>query len=218
MTALGNAGSALAVARGGAVAWQLGRLGARLLLLVWAATMLLVGAILLASHWLALPAPAVDDPLLQRALAQLDDRGRGRWQLVHVLYSECRCSQRTLDYLASRPTPEGAVERLLLVGHDEERASKARSRGLWVEEISADELEQRFHIESVPLLVIVDPTGVLRYVGGYTLRQQGLDYQDLEILTQLRQNHATHSLPIYGCAVSRQLQSYLDPIGVKYRR
>jgi hypothetical protein len=87
-----------------------------------------------------------------------------------------------------------------------------------VEEISADELAQRFHIESVPLLVIVDPTGVLRYVGGYTLRQQGLDYQDLEILAQLRQNRATHSLPIYGCAVSRQLKSYLDPIGIKYRR
>ena len=202
-----------------------GNLGSRLRTLalrlgfaVWAAAMLLIGSVLMAGHWLALPLPAAVDPILKRALAQLDDGAQGQWQLVHVMYSECRCSQRTLDYLSSRATPDGVKERILLVGKDATRASQARSHGFLVEEITAEELKLRFNIESAPLLIAIDPSGALRYVGGYTQHQQGLDYQDLEILADLRANRPNPTLPAYGCAVSKELQSYLDPIGIKYRR
>jgi hypothetical protein len=68
------------------------------------------------------------------------------------------------------------------------------------------------------LLIVVDPGGTPRYAGGYTIRKQGLDYQDLEILAELRRGSSAERLPAYGCAVSDELQSALDPIGIKYVR
>jgi hypothetical protein len=207
----------MAIQQGGGWAARARGLVARLGLAVWAAAMLLIGAILMASHWLGLPVPVLENPRLQAALAELGGAG-GRWQLVHVLYSECRCSQRTLDYLQRRATPAHTLERLLLVGSDAQAASAARQRGFLVEEITPAELSQRFQLEAAPLLLVVDPEGSVRYAGGYTERQQGLDYRDLTILARLRERGGSERLPAYGCAVSRELQDQLDPLGVKYLR
>jgi hypothetical protein len=206
----------MAIQQGGGGA-RTRRLAVRLGLAVWAAVMLLIGTILMASHWLGLPVPVLENPKLQAALAELGGAA-GRWQLVHVLYSQCRCSQRTLDYLQQRATPAQTLERLLLVGSDAHAASAARQRGFLVEEITPAELTERFQLEAAPLLLVVDPEGTVRYAGGYTARQQGLDYQDLTILARLREHGGRERLPAYGCAVSRELQDQLDPLGVKYLR
>lgn len=168
-------------------------------------------------HWVALPTPS-KTAALDRAIGELVGPNDGRWRLVHVLYSQCRCSQRIFDHLLSRPPPSLATELVLLVGPNEQFRTRARERGFAVQEIAREALKERFGIESAPMLLIASPDGIVRYAGGYTLQNQGLDYRDVEFLNLIRTGVAVGELPVYGCGVSRELQSYLDPIGVKYAR
>jgi hypothetical protein len=188
------------------------------LLGTWALATLLIGSVLMADHWIGLPLPERDEATLQAALARLEPTAAGRWQLVHVLYAECRCSDRALEYLSRRARPEGVADRVLWAGQGGARLEPVRARGFLVHEVSRAALERGFGIRSAPLLIVVDPAGTPRYAGGYTVRKQGLDYQDLEILGELRRGASTEQLPAFGCAVSEVLQSALDPLGIKYAR
>ena len=192
-----------------AVAW--------LLITIWAVPLLLIGSALMVGHWVTLPVPERGNPVLQSALASL--RGEeARWQLAHFLYAQCGCSHRVIDYLMTRPTPEGAVDHVVLVGEHEALELKIRARGIGLTKVSRDDLARRFDVQSAPLLAITDPQAQVRYVGGYTARKQGLDYRDLSLLEALRHQHRMEGLPLYGCGVSKALQAYLDPLGVKYER
>ncbi len=187
-------------------------------LVLWGAFLLLVSAALMAGHWVVLPAPENNDVKLEAALAGMTALGDQRWHLTHVLYAECRCSERIFDYLSARPTPPGVGERVLLAGSRDEWASRARARGFDVVVLTPEDLKARFDIESAPLLLISDPGGRIRYAGGYTGRKQGLDYRDVAILESLRSGERVDALPLYGCAVSREMQELLDPIGIEYAR
>lgn len=192
---------------------------AALYLWLWGASLLAVGVVLMAGHWVALPGPARDDAGLARELAGLEPaRGATAWVLTHVLYAECRCSRRIFEHIAERPTPAGVHERVLLIGRDESWERHARERSIELVEVDPTELRERFGIESAPLLLVADPQGRIRYRGGHTARKQGLDDRDIEILEALREGREAAALPVYGCAVSRELQSILDPIGIKYAR
>lgn len=184
----------------------------------WALATLLISSVLMADHWIGLPLPEPGEATLQAALARLEPSAAGRWQLVHVLYAECRCSDRALAYLSGSARPLGVVERVLWAGESGERLAHARARGFLVHEVSRAALEREFGLRSAPLLIVVDAAGTPRYAGGYTVRKQGLDYQDLEILAELRRGGSAERLPAYGCAVSDELQSAVDPIGIKYAR
>jgi hypothetical protein len=187
-------------------------------LAIWALLLLSVGAILMAGHWIVLPTPDAGDEQLGAAVAGVTTPGDRRWQLTHVLYADCRCSQRIFEYLLTRPTPDGAGERVLLVGQNDDFAARARRRGIQLIAVTPQELKTRFHIESAPLLLITDPDGNLRYTGGYSTRKQGPDYRDVETLESLLSVGSARSLPLYGCGVSRDLQQLLDPLNVKYNR
>lgn len=191
---------------------------ARLILGGWALAMLLIGSALMAEHWIGLPLPQPEETTLQAALARLEPSTAGRWQLVHVLYAECRCSDRALQYLSGRASPHGVAERVLWAGQSGQRLEQARARGFFIHEVSRAALEREFGLRSAPLLIVIDPGGTPRYAGGYTVRKQGLDYQDLEILAELRRGGSAERLPAYGCAVSDELQSAVDPFGIKYAR
>lgn len=201
---------------------RLRRAAVGLLLGAWAIPCVAIGAVLMAGHWAPLPVPDRADPHLARELSRVAPAAFGRsqapaeWEMVHILYSDCRCSQRTFDYLFERGPVEGAFELVVLVGREAGYLRRAREAGFAVETVTRRELKQRFHVESAPLLLIVDPAGQVRYAGGYTRRKQGLDYQDVELLQRLQAGDATSDLPAYGCGVSRELQAYLDPIGIKY--
>ncbi len=189
---------------------------ALLLLFVWAIPCVVVGATLMVGHWVPLPVPDRSDPVLRDALAHVAAPKQSTWRLVHVLYAQCRCSERTFDYLFERGKAPAADETVVLVGKHPEYERRAREAGFSVEQISRRELKERFNVESAPLLLVVDPAGQIRYSGGYTARKQGLDYQDLAILSRLQGGAEAKTIPAYGCGVSKELQSYLDPIGVKY--
>ncbi|HBP18930.1 MAG TPA: hypothetical protein DEA08_14230 [Planctomycetes bacterium] len=183
----------------------------------WAALTVVVGGTLMVGHWVTLPKPEREDAQLLRGLAELRRPGEEeRWMAVHVLYADCRCSQRILDGFGQQERPAGAVEKVLLVGRHPGFEETAQRLGFDLRLLEAPELKQRYAIESAPLLLVIDPEGALRYAGGYTSRKQGLDPQDAQVIAALVAGRDPAELPLYGCGVSRELQDLLDPLGVKY--
>ena len=76
------------------------------------------------------------------------------------------------------------------------------------------ELAARWHDEASPLLVIADPAGAVRYVGGYGRHKQSPVVEDLAILADLRAAHDRAALPVFGCATSARLARRVDPLGL----
>ena len=165
-------------------------------------------------HWFTLPHPDAKDTRLAAGVRVLAGDGDG-WAMVHVLYTECRCSQRILDHLLASDRPAGVRETVLLVGDDTGVGAKLRARGFRIVAAAGEELATRYGIEGVPLLVVADPAGAVRYSGGYTQRKQGPDIQDLAILRELQADGAAAALPVFGCAISRRLQEIADPLAIK---
>jgi len=176
-----------------------------------------MGSTLMASHWVTLPKPDVQDQHLTQALGNLrnpaDPPG---WMAVHVLYTECTCSRRIFDHLFDSKRPTQVRETVLLVGDDREYESRARAAGFAVEVIAPHQLKERFHIESAPLLMVLDDSNAVRYSGGYTERKQGPEIRDRAIIERVVGEGAITELPLYGCGVSEELQGMLDPFGLKY--
>jgi hypothetical protein len=189
---------------------RLSRLG----LTAWFVVMLAIGATLLARHVVALPRPVADEAL-GRAMASLRmPEDAKRWMAVHVLYAECRCSQRIAEHLLSSSRPSDVSERVLLVGRDPDLEGRFAARGLRVVLTDATEVGSRYHVAAVPLLVVVAPDDTVRYAGGYTPRKQGPDPQDLQLVADARAGRSPATLPVFGCAVSARLKSSLNPLGL----
>jgi hypothetical protein len=178
------------------------RLG-RLALGAWLAAVLALGGALMVLH-APLPLPAA-----------LRVAPSGRHLLVHALSLHCPCSRRILDYLIARGSRRDADERVLLVDGDDATATRLRARGFAVEQDDAQTLSQRHDIEAVPLLVIVRPDGTVAYRGGHTPRPQ-MAPVDLTLLDEVRHGAVPRPLAVFGCAVARDLQRRLDPMGLKY--
>lgn len=176
---------------------------------VWAIGTTVVAVSLLARHAVALPsssATAIDAPSSSESSA--------RWSMVHVLYSECRCSQRIADHLSTSERPTDLNELVLLVGEDGALARRLRTSGFQVTVVTEAQLQARYEIEAAPLLLITDPAGERRYAGGYTREKQGAQIHDLKILASLREGESPNALPLLGCAVSDRLKAAINPLGL----
>lgn len=188
---------------------------------VWVVLCTVVAAYLLASHLLTVPAPPPADPALHQAIAShRHPDQRGRWLVLHVVLDGCRCSARVLDHLLGDRRPDGIVERVVLVTEDRAGSAAAisaiRAHGFDLDVVTPDELAASYHIEVAPLLVVVDPGDVVRYVGGYTPRKQADDIRDVGVITAiLRGDAAAEPLPTFGCAIGSAMRSKLDPLGVR---
>ena len=193
------------------------RRGALAAFALWAGAATLIGASLMVGHWTTLPKPPAHDSQMTAAVATLRaSRDDGRWMAVHVLYTSCRCSQRIFDHVVARPRVGGVAEKLVLIEHDAKLEQRARAAGLSVEVVTQRQLSERFNLVAAPVLVVVDGGGTVRYLGGYTDRKQGPDIRDVAIIEDLVAGQAADALPLFGCAVSQQLQRVLDPLGIKY--
>ncbi len=179
----------------------------------WFGVMVLVGAALMARHLVPLPVAEASEASGARLAELRGDGGEGAWTVVHVLYTECRCSDRIVDHLTSTERPEGAVERVLLVG-DGEQGARLVAAGFEVVPTSARRLSESFGIEAGPLLVVLDTDDRIRYAGGYTARKQSLEVKDVEIVEHLQAGASPEELPLYGCPVSQGLQAQLNPLGI----
>lgn len=135
--------------------------------------------------------------------------------MVHVLYQRCACSRRIIDHLVAGARPQDMAERVVLVDAAADTVNELVAAGFHVDQVSAEALHADWHIDAAPLLLVVDPAGTVRYAGGYTARKQGPVIADLDIVGRVRAGSAAESLPLFGCAVSRALQSSVDPLGLK---
>lgn len=188
-----------------------------LLFAVWGGALSVICAYFLGSHLLTLPVPSHDDPVLA---AQLESRrtpaDQGRWQVLHVLYGECKCSRQVAEHILDRGSlADDVVERVLFVGDDPEMTAAFQARGYAVETTTPDALNADWNVPAAPVMVVADPFGGLQYVGGYTDRKQGPDVRDLAILSSVRDQVSVPALPLFGCAVSRELAAAVDPLGIR---
>lgn len=184
-------------------------LGSKATMGVWFAAMLGIGVTLLARHEVAFPRPK-PDAALTAAMASLRAKGEdGRFMAVHVLSSECRCSQRIGEHLAGTRRPDGVVEHVILVGHGPMETKLAR---FGVTVIEPSELTPRYRVGAAPTLLVTGPDGSVRYVGGYTERKQGPAPRDREIIDDIRAGRDVESLPTFGCAVDEKLQAAVNPL------
>ncbi len=187
----------------------------RAALALWVGGGLVVGAALLALHVPALPPPAPADP---RVAALIAGTGQPTWRAIHALYADCACSSRILDHLIARGPQPGFTDHVLLIGDAPRDLARARAAGIAVEAVDDATAARTYGIESAPLLLVADPEGGLRYLGGYTDRKQSLDIQDLTLIARAQQGELASTLPIIGCAVSARLKAWVDPLGLSASR
>ena len=180
---------------------------------MWAATLCVVVSSLMVGHWVTLPHPdsgstmQVSDGIVTSA---------GGYRTYHFLYGNCPCSRRVLKQVLTRCPIEGANERIVLVGSDREFEEKALLQGFELDVVTPVRLKDTYGVESAPLLVITKDDGTICYSGGYTSRKQGLDFQDVEIVSRTISGSMVEGLPVFGCAVSSELKAIIDPLNLKY--
>lgn len=193
------------------------------MLAIWAVAVLVVGAALMAPHVVALPVPARSDGQLALAIRNLPGVTSGRWTTLHVLYQGCGCSARVFDHLIHRHARADLNEELVYVrdapradADVEQTEARARAAGFHFQSVTPVELQQRYAIESVPLLVVADVAGEVRYSGGYTDKSGATEIDDLSIIDGVRGGRAIEPRPVFGCAVSSRVQEAIDPLRLKY--
>ncbi|MDX1930395.1 MAG: hypothetical protein SFV81_27975 [Pirellulaceae bacterium] len=182
---------------------------------LWASGMILAVACLMVSHWVILPHPQMTDKAWSTQLNQTLAVQSEQWTALHFLYGNCPCSRRILSHLVNRFPIDGCRERIVFIGEDGEMTAAARKRGYEVDEVTPEGLKTRYGVEAAPLLTVLDPSGNIRFAGGYTTHKQGPQIQDVNIIHQLLRGEIVGDLPLFGCAVSNELKSLVDPLGLK---
>lgn len=181
----------------------------------------MLGGALLVQHLIALPTPPPTSAALHDQMQRLFDgkwRGDGKWHVMHVMYRACPCSQRTLTHLTEGQRPADLDEVVLIIddeGKPGEEDRQLLERGYRIQVITPEVLRRDFALEAAPVLVIARPSGEVAYVGGYTRHKQSNAYEDLAILSDLRQQDERGALPVFGCPTSDRLARQLDPLGLR---
>jgi len=184
-------------------------------IVVWIVALGLIIAGLMTGHWVVLPHPEVGESLTPTE-PEFSGSADAELTALHFLYADCPCSRRVLNHVLDRQTIAGVCEKIVLIGDDHTIRGLALSSGYQFEAVAADELKAQYGVEAAPLLVVTDPKANIVYSGGYTTRKQGPAILDVATITALTKGKSPACLPVYGCAVSQELQALVDPFGLKY--
>jgi hypothetical protein len=185
-----------------------------LLVLLWIPCTLIPVSLLMAGHLLTLPKPRVDRRLTQ-SLESAVLAHPGSWLVLHVLAEDCQCSQGVLAHLLARGSASWFSEKVLFIGSEEPARSQLIARGFAFESITPETLQAKYGLEGAPMMVVANPRGEVSYMGGYSSTRWGPP-EDLAIVRALTRGTEVQALPLFGCAVSLELQKKLDPLGLKY--
>lgn len=139
-----------------------------------------------------------------------------RWSMVHVLSTKCGCSKRVLQHLVHRRAMEGVREEVALIDATTDWADQLGAAGFSVVALEGEQLRERFGVDAAPVLIIRSPRGTLSYSGAYS-QKRGAPPLDVELLSRARAGETPEAMPLFGCAVSRELQSRTDPFELKYQ-
>lgn len=107
------------------------------------------------------------------------------------------------------------MERVALVEATAEWQEPLEEAGFTVEPVEGDALREQYGVDAAPVLVLRSPEGRLMYSGAYA-EKRSAPPRDVELLARARAGEAPETLPLFGCAVSRELQSRTDPLDLKY--
>jgi hypothetical protein len=137
-----------------------------------------------------------------------------KWTVKHVLVEGCTCSEAIAHYLCHRgPLPEAYEVVYVAQGNRQVPWTDQLSQaGFVVERRPGEQLSAQLGVEGGPSLLVVNPTGTVRYRGGYqnSRPREITDWaqidpqnqpQDLLILSKLMKGQNVAPLPAFGCAV-----------------
>ncbi len=140
--------------------------------------------------------------------------------VIHFLTPKCSCSQQIFTHLLER-APLAFELALVIDDTKDQYSTRLKKKGYLVKSINTKKLDEELAsaIKGVPLLVIYDDKKITKYVGGYTDKVitpfTKIDIK--QFLNKIKNNRTIASLPVMGCAVSKQYQKLLDPFGLKYQ-
>lgn len=189
---------------------------AKLLLVVWIAGVSVALGSLGVTHLAAMPRPNDEARLASAVLALRTDASAEF--LVHVIYAECSCTVRLFAHLLARRPFRGAKELILFVGADSTKRRAAEAAGYSFRNVTMEELGTTFGLDVAPVMLAFDTNGTLRYIGGYFDRPAAVTALDEQIRQRIAAGASPDPLPVYGCAVSAQLQQKVDPFGIVYSK
>jgi hypothetical protein len=181
----------------------------------WAIGTLLAISTLALPHMAPLPETSREARTM-RALLGLRTAA-DRELVVHVIAARCSCTERLFAHLMRRRPFGGADEIVLFVGDDPRKQEAARGAGFRYATVTDGQLQERFALESAPVMFVFDRRDRLRYAGGYFNHPSTVSPLDEDIHGRLIRGEAPPPLPVYGCAVSARLKDQLDPLGIVYR-
>ena len=159
-------------------------------------------------HTVAMPGPDSEARLTRAMLALRRDATKTF--LVHVISAGCSCTERLFAHLVARGSFPGTEEIVVFVGDDPAKRRSAEGAGFAFATVSAAELSARYGLEAAPVLVGFDVAGQLRYAGGYYNHPSTVSPLDERIHAQLERGAVPESLPVFGCAVSARLQTFMN--------
>ncbi len=143
--------------------------------------------------------------------------------VIHFLTPACSCSKVIFDHLLTRAPLSDAnhSEKIVLLDDlDFEITRKLQASGYDVTTLRMAELKEdlKSAVMAVPLLLIFDSEKDLRYAGGYSEKiiTPFSKIDVLDFLAKIKQGDKLTSYPVKGCAVSKEYQKLLDPMGIKY--
>ncbi len=139
------------------------------------------------------------------------------YAMVHVLTEECGCSQIIAEYLIKRGALSDTKEFVYFVGKSEDYSKKLKEKGFEVRYLK----EEDEHFQGVPMLTLYSKGQGIVYAGGYSKKiiTPITKVLDLELLKELKQTKiVSQQYPIQGCAISKNLMTKIDPLGLKYSK
>lgn len=145
--------------------------------------------------------------------------------VLHFLTPKCSCSHNIFDHLLNRGPLETleTSEKVVVIDDDKnEFVSKLKNHGYKVVDLKTKNLSKELSgaIKGVPLLVIYDKNRFARYAGGYADKviTPFTKINIKKFLNEIRSGRSIASMAVKGCAVSKEYQKILDPLGIKYQK
>ncbi len=147
-------------------------------------------------------------------------KGQKTWTILHFLNPDCGCSERVFKSLVERkPKTQNVEEKVFVLGKKEQWVKALKEKGFTVVSDSMDHYSEKYKINAVPQLVIMDQSKAVKYAGGYSSKRGPASVvEDEKIFHELTKTKKTNERPIYGCVNGSDNQKKVDLVGYKYKR
>ena len=142
--------------------------------------------------------------------------------VLHIIGEGCNCSQLVGEYLMKRGPEKQYYEEVILIGNFKKLAKQLKEKGFAVKQTPLEDLiYKKIDLSGVPFFMLYDQKGVVQLISGYSnqlINPFTTQFKDKELVSAFFKEKKDKPLPIFGCAVSKEYQKLLDPLGLKYKK